>query len=63
MIADGNGDVVKALQLSVDRTDKRMGVRSARFAAIIEFGNITSLQVDDTGLDKTSAEHVLRLLS
>jgi peroxiredoxin len=63
MIADGNGDVVKALQLNVDRTDKRMGLRSARFAAIIEFGNITTLQVDDSGLDKTSAEHVLRLLS
>lgn len=63
MIADGNGDLTVALGLAMDRTDKRMGaLRSKRFAAIVEFGNITTLLTDEAGLDKTSAENILSLL-
>ena len=36
MLADGNGDLAKALGLTMDGTGFGMGERSQRFAAIIE---------------------------
>eukprot|EP01039_Chlorochromonas_danica_P006554 gene6554-7230_t len=59
LIADGNGDFTRAMHLVNDRTATRMGIRSQRYAAVIENGVIQSLVVDDQGLDKTAAETVL----
>ncbi|AKE51836.1 peroxiredoxin [Kangiella geojedonensis] len=62
MIADGNADFSEALGLDVDATAYGMGVRSKRFALIAEDGVVTALEVDDKGLDKSSAEHILNQL-
>ena len=62
MIADGNADYTKALDLVKDATGSTMGIRSKRYAAIIENGKITSLQTDEKGLVNSSAEKILELL-
>lgn len=62
LVADGNGDFAKAFGLSKDATGSKMGIRCTRFAAIVEEGNVTSLQVDEKGLEKSSAENILSLL-
>lgn len=62
MVADGNGDLAKALGLSKDASGGRMGMRSTRFAAIVERGVLKAIEVDEKGLDKSSAETILTLL-
>jgi peroxiredoxin len=39
-----------------------MGLRSKRFAAIVENGVFTSLQIDEKGYQNSSAENILTLL-
>jgi peroxiredoxin len=39
-----------------------MGMRSQRYAMIIEAGKITSINIDDKGLEKSAAEYILSLL-
>ena len=59
-IADGNGDVSKNLHLLVDKTANYMGMRSSRFAMIIENNNIQELLIEEPGEYKeTSAENLL----
>ena len=59
-IADGNGDVSKNLDLLVDKTANYMGIRSTRFAMIIEDNNIQELFIEEPGEYKeTSAENLL----
>ena len=62
MVADGNADYTNALKLAKDATGSRMGVRSKRFAALIENGIITAINVDEKGLVESSAEKILSLL-
>ena len=59
-IADGNGDVSKNLNLLVDKTVNYMGMRSSRFAMIINDNNIAELIIEKPGQYKeTSAENLL----
>jgi peroxiredoxin len=62
LIADGNGDLAAALNLTKDVTGSRMGIRSQRFAMILEYGKVKAVFVDEKGLDKTSAESILAAL-
>ncbi len=62
LVADGNGDFTKAMGMSLDRSSNRMGMRSKRYAMIVEEGKIKQLLVDESGLQLTSAEHILTLL-
>ena len=62
MVADGNADFSEALGLDVDATGYGMGVRSKRFALIAEDGVVTALEVDEKGLEKSSAENILSKL-
>lgn len=62
LVADGSCEFTKALNLVKDATAGRMGLRSMRYAMIIESGKITSINVDEKGLDKSSAEHIISLL-
>ena len=60
MLADGNGDFVKALGLELDATGFGMGHRGQRFALVADDGVITHLFVEEGGDFKvSSAEHVL----
>lgn len=63
MLADGNGDYVKALGLELDGTGFGMGLRSKRFAIIVDDGVVSHVAVDEKGLENSSAEAILAALS
>ncbi len=63
MLADGNGQLSAALGLTQDASANCMGIRSKRFAMIVENGVITALNVEPVrGIDVSSAETMLALL-
>ena len=63
MLADGNGDFTKAMGLVMDGTGIGLGMRSQRYAAIIEDGVIKSLDVESRpGVDVSSCSAVLTRL-
>ena len=62
-IADGNAEISKALNMISDKSANFMGLRSARFAMIIENNNIIKTFIDISGkFEKTSAENILKNL-
>jgi peroxiredoxin len=63
MLGDGNGEFTRAMGLEVDLSGPGLGIRSQRYAAIIEDGVVTALFVEPKpGLDVSSAESVLAAL-
>ena len=62
MLADGNGDFTKALDLVLDASVYGMGARSKRFAMIVNDGVVSLLNVDEAALEGTSAEAILAAL-
>ncbi|MEQ1754909.1 MAG: peroxiredoxin [Micropepsaceae bacterium] len=63
MVADGNGELTKKLGLEMDASKFGMGVRSQRYAAVIDNMVVKSLEVEEAGAFKVSAaEHMLGLL-
>ena len=63
MIADGNADLTKALELDQDYSSSFMGLRSKRFAMIAENNKIISLNIEEKGKFKiSSAEHIINQL-
>jgi glutaredoxin/glutathione-dependent peroxiredoxin len=60
MLADGNGDFVKALGLTLDASIYGMGTRGKRFSMILDDGVVKELNVEEPGAFKVStAEHAL----
>jgi peroxiredoxin len=60
MLADGNGEFTKAMGLEFDATGIGLGTRSQRYAAVIEDGVISRLDVEKVpGVDVSSCEAVL----
>ena len=60
MMADGNGELSRALGLTMDGAAFGMGERSQRFSAIIENGVVKELNIEEPGaFDVSSAEHML----
>ena len=55
MLADGSGDFAEAMDLVMDGSGAGLGKRSKRYAAIIEDGVITSLDVEEPGPITVSA--------
>ncbi len=64
MIADGSAVLTTALGLEVDLSDHGLGVRSKRFAAILDDGVVSELAVesDGVGIDVSTADAVLAKL-
>ena len=63
MAADGNGDFTKALGLELDATGFGMGVRSQRYAMVVDDGVVSALQVEAPGkFEVSSAEAILAAL-
>ena len=63
IVADGNGDLTKALGLEMDGTGIGFGLRSQRFAAIIEDGTVTKLAVEEPmKFEVSAAEAILAAL-
>lgn len=60
MLADGSGEFAKAMGLDRDLSAGGLGLRSQRYAAILEDGVITYLGVEpERGLSVSAAEAVL----
>jgi len=63
MMADGNGTFTEAMGLVMDGSGFGLGSRSRRYAAIIEDGVISSLEVEpDGGVSISSCEMVMERL-
>ena len=63
MLADGSGLFTKALGLELDLTARGMGIRSQRFALVIEDGTVTKVAVEEPGgFEVSRAEAVLEAL-
>ena len=63
MLADGNGEFTKALGLSLDASGFGIGLRSQRYAMVVNDGKVQGLFVEPgPGLNVSSAESVLKSL-
>jgi glutaredoxin/glutathione-dependent peroxiredoxin len=63
MLADGNAAFAKALGLELDATGVGLGIRSQRFAMVVEDGVVTGLHVEQPGaFEVSSAEAMLATL-
>ena len=64
MLADGNCDWTRALGLTLDLTGTGLGIRSQRYAALIEDGVVRQLWIEaGRGVTVSGAEAVLAALS
>ncbi len=62
LVADGNGQLTKALGLELDAEGYGMGMRSKRYAMILEDGVVNYLGIDDKEIKASAAETVLEKL-
>jgi peroxiredoxin len=63
MLADGNGDFTRAVGLEMDGSGIGLGTRSQRYAAVIEDGVVTTLNVEPgPGLSVSAADAILDVL-
>ena len=62
-LADGSGDFAKALGMELDRIAAGLGVRSQRYAMLVEDSVVKVLNLDDGGkLDISGADTILKAL-
>ena len=60
MLADGSAIFTKAIGQELDRTEAGMGIRSARYAMIVDDGVVTEMLAEEPGaFEVSSAEYVL----
>ena len=63
MLADGNADFTKAVGLDMDGTGFGMGLRSKRYAMVVENGVVKHLAVEAPGqFEVSSADAVMKAL-
>lgn len=63
MLADGNAEFTRAMGLEADLAVAGLGVRSQRYAAVIEDGVVTSLEVEPgAGVDVSACSALLAKL-
>lgn len=63
MLSDGSAALTKAMGLELDLVARGMGVRSQRFAMVVQDGKVTHLAVEAAGgFDVSRAEAVLAAL-
>ena len=62
MLADGNGDFTKKIGLEMDGSKFGMGLRSKRYAMVVDDGVVKSLDIDEGEFRVSSAEYMLEHL-
>ena len=63
MFGDGNAEFSQAVDLTLDRTGRGMGIRSNRYAMLVKDGVVKALHVEEPGkFEVSSAEAMLALL-
>lgn len=63
VLADGSAQFAKQLGLTMDLTEKGMGVRAQRYAMLVRDGIVKYVGVDPTGQRESSAEAILTKLN
>jgi glutaredoxin/glutathione-dependent peroxiredoxin len=63
-LADGSGTFANALGLTLDLSERGLGLRSQRYAMIVDDGVVTKLTIEPTAgkADVTNAEELLKQL-
>jgi peroxiredoxin len=63
-LADGNGDFARAVGMDIDLSVAGLGVRSKRYAMLVEDGVVKALMIEDSPgvADKSTAEKLLQAL-
>jgi len=63
-LADGSGDFAKAIGMELDLTERGLGLRSLRYAMVVDDGKVTVMNVDDvpSNASASSAENILAAL-
>lgn len=61
-IADGSAVFTRLIGMELDATAGGLGIRSKRYAMVVDNGVVTYLGQDDKGVEKSSAETVLENL-
>ncbi len=63
-LADGSADFARAVGLELDATERGLGMRSRRYAMIVEDGTVAWLAIEEApgAADATSADAVLSAL-
>ena len=62
-IADGNADITKHFNLITDKSKNYMGIRSSRFAMIIENNQVKEIKIENPGeLKVSTADNILQNL-
>jgi len=64
MLADGSADFAKKIGLELDLAERGLGMRSQRYAMIVEDGEVKALSVEDSPgtADKSGADAIAALL-
>ncbi|HVM79502.1 MAG TPA: peroxiredoxin [Stellaceae bacterium] len=63
MLADGNGDFTRAIELEMDGSGYGLGKRSRRYAMVVQDGVVKTLNVENPGaFEVSSAEAILKSL-
>ncbi len=63
MLADGSGDLARAMGVELDLSGLGLGVRARRYSMIVEDGTVTQLNLEDGGaFEVSSAEKILEQL-
>jgi len=64
MLADGSAEFAKAIGLEIDLTSRGLGVRSKRYAMLVDDGVVQILNVEDSPPqhDKSSAETLCSMI-
>ena len=62
-IADGNADITKHFNLITDKSKNYMGIRSSRFAMVIENNQVKEIKIENPGeLKVSTADNILQNL-
>ena len=63
-LADGSGNFAKAVGITADLTERGLGVRSGRYAMVVEDGVVKALNVEDAPgkADVSGADNLLKSL-
>lgn len=63
MLADGAAEFTKAIGAQMDASDKGLGIRSRRYAMLVDNGVVKKLNLEQGGeLESSSAENMLAAL-
>lgn len=55
MLADGSADLTRALGLVLDLTERGLGIRSQRYAMVVDDGVVKTIAVEEGGVFEVSA--------